>query len=319
MKKTLIIITLFFAFSNANSQTLPDGDLNNWTLHSYSGGTYYEPINGWLMTLNKLADVPYPIGPGPVTTERVSDSYQGAYAAKMTSKEFIVGVNHLFIPGVVGTVNVDILAQIAKVGRPYTYPEKPRRFKGYFKYAPVNNDSCLMLVLLTKYNTSLHQRDTIAIARHAETATLTAYTPFDLEIEYRDTVTTPDTISLFLASSAFLNFANLQACHGQINSTMHVDELAFSMVNGIEMPVMPLVDVKIFPNPSMDKISISTSKQLITCTLEIYNSAGLKIKTLPFEGSDITLNVSGLNNGKYYYKLSAMRQVLNSGSFIVAR
>ena len=211
MKKILVLSFLLAAFVCSYAQNITDGDLNNWSAHSYSAGNYYEPLNGWLMTLNKLAEVPAVIGgPGPITTERTTDVYQGMYAAKLTSKEFIVGISHLFIPGAIGTLNVDMVAQIARVGRAYTYTEKPRHFKGYYKYAPVNNDSCLMLALLTKYNTVLQRRDTIAIGRMASVAAISTYTPFDVEIRYRDTLTTPDTVTLFVTSSAFLNFADLR-------------------------------------------------------------------------------------------------------------
>ena len=318
MKRFLFISALSLFFIYSYSQNITDGDLNNWTLHSFTGGTYYEPINGWLMTMNKLADLPAVVGgPGPVTTERTTDTYQGTYAAKLISKEFIVGLSHLFIPGAVGTFTVDLVAQIARVGRPYTYSEKPRRFKGYYKYAPVNGDSCLFLVLLTKYNTSSHKRDTIAISRNTVNVNVDSYTPFDYEIAYRDTITTPDSITIFVTSSGFLNFANLQACHGQLNSTMYVDELSFSMVNGIDMPVNPQVKVSLFPNPTFSKITICTKKFLDKCRLEIFDLKGSLVKIFQYEGSSATADVSAFPSGKYYYRLIDHNMLLNSGSFII--
>ena len=320
MKRFLVLSFLLTAFIFSYAQNITDGNMDNWSAHSSGAGTYYEPINGWLMTLNELATVPVVVGgPGPITAERTSDVYQGSYAAKLTSKIFNVGGVLLFIPGTIGTINLDIVNQTLRTGRTYTYPEKPRRFKGYYKYAPVNNDSCLILTLLTRYNTSLHQRDTIAMGRQASTGTLSTYTAFNIEIIYRDTVTTPDTVIIILASSGFLNFTNFRECHGQLNSTMYVDELSFSMVNGIDMPVNPSMNVNIYPNPAVNTITFSTEKPLRNGIIEIYDINGKHIRTKSIDGSLLKTDVSGFAPGKYFYTIHDKKQLLNSGGFSVSR
>jgi hypothetical protein len=189
---------------------------------------YYEPAGDFLKTLNLLASLPPEIGgPGPVTTEKTTDSYSGAMAAKLISKVFSPqqGTN-IFLPGLVASSELNIPAQTIDLGKPYT--GRPVSFKGYYKYFPVSGDSALIEVLLTKYNTSLHKRDTIAITKNIIKNTVSSYTLFDYALTYHST-DTPDTAVILLVSSAGINFQNLQGCTGQIGSTMYVDEIYFGM------------------------------------------------------------------------------------------
>lgn len=204
------------------------GCLDEWKDITTGVYPYYEPSGDYLKTLNLLASLPPEIGgPGPVTTEKTTESYSGAMAAKLISKVFSPqqGTN-IFLPGLVATSELDIPNQTIDLGKPYT--GRPVSFKGYYKYFPVSGDSALIEVLLTKYNTSLHKRDTIAITKNIITNTVSSYTLFDYPLTYHSTAN-PDTAVILLVSSAGINFQNLQGCTGQIGSIMFVDEISFGM------------------------------------------------------------------------------------------
>ena len=206
--------------------SLTGGCLDNWTDYTEGDYTYYEPDGGFLYTLNLLSALPPEIGgPGPVTTEKTTEYYSGTMAAKLVSKNFCPSTSCIFIPGMLGSTTLDIPHQTIHLGKPYT--QKPLRFKGFYKYAPVAGDSALIEVLLTRYNTALGKRDTVAITKNIIKATVTEYTAFDYTLTYLNNSLTPDTATVLLVSSAGINFTNLTECVGQPGSIMYVDEIDF--------------------------------------------------------------------------------------------
>ncbi len=323
MKKINLFFLLFSTSIILSAQTnILDGDLNNWTRRvtpAPDNREYYQPTNGFLSTLNELADVPQFLATCPITTERTSDVFSAPWAAKLTSKNFQLGSSWIFVSGLVGTVRIDFTTQIAYLGRAYTYTEKPRRFKGYFKYESVNNDSCLLLVLLTKHNSITNHRDTLGILRKTYTGNFSTYTQFDLPITYNDDITTPDSITILTASSAGINFSNMQACVGQLNSIMYIDELSFSMQAGIEMPLQNDVSVSLYPIPANNIINISSEHNLQFAELKVYDINGKLLIKKQLNTDNTSIDINNLLSGKYLYQIFENSRVINAGSFMVKR
>lgn len=319
MKKINLLLLLFFTTLILSAQTnILDGDLNNWSLRGTAPYQYYQPTNGFLMTLNELYGLPEIAGgPGPVTVERTADVKLGAWAAKLTSKIFQLGAIPIFVPGILGTTRLDIAAQTIYLGRAYTYTEKPRRFKGYYKYQPVNGDSCLVMVLLTKHNSISNRRDTLGFVKQSYTETVSTYTQFDLLINYTDDVTTPDSITIICGASAAINFVNLQQCSGQPLSTMYVDELSFGMQAGIEMPLQNDASINMYPIPSKDIININSSRNLNNPEIKVYDINGKLLMQKELNTKNSTIDINNLQSGKYLYQICENKHVIHAGSFIV--
>lgn len=208
---------------------IESGCLDDWQNHTEGDYTYYEPAGNFLRTLNMLSALPPEIGgPGPVTTEKTTDAYSGTYAAKLVSKNFCPSQNScIFIPGLLGATVLDIPGQTIRLGKPYT--DKPLRFTGFYRYYPVAGDSALIEVLLTKYNTSLGKRDTVAITKNILKNEVSTYTAFDYSLNYLNPGLTPDTVTILCVSSAGINFSSLTQCQGQPGSILYIDDIDFIM------------------------------------------------------------------------------------------
>lgn len=109
----------------------------------------------------------------------------------------------------------------AKTGVPFAY--RPISFNGYYYYTSVNQDSCWMACLLTKWNSNTNQRDTIGYGEFFGYNSSTQYEPFSVTVNYTvPEPTLPDSVSLMLLSSGGgLNY------QGQPGSTLILDSLWF--------------------------------------------------------------------------------------------
>jgi hypothetical protein len=191
------------------------------------GNICMEPAGGYLRTLNYLTTLPGSAGgPGPLTTDSTRDSYSGKYAALLTTGTFSPQGAPILIPGIVGTDSLDIPNATIILGKRYT--SKPIKFQGYYKYQPVGGDSGIILVLLSKFNTASHHRDTVAYAQQLIKNATSSYTPIDLSINYYNSET-PDSLTLIIASSGGVNFVDLMNCKGQVGSKLWIDEIQFVM------------------------------------------------------------------------------------------
>ncbi len=238
MKQLLPLILLILALNGAYSQSknpatnfiIPNAGFENWHNVVVSVSLNYDdlgtgPSDNWLGTLNPLLAVPQSAGgPGPVTVYKSTDKYAGTYAAKAISKTFIIGPTTIFIPGMIGTAILDMAGVRALLGKPCA-DCRPTHFKGYYKFEPVNGDSCAAVILLSKWNTGGKKRDTIGYGKMVQHNAVNTYTQFDIPVSYRSTAAS-DSMTLLVVSSAGFNVINFMGSVGQVGNTMYVDELS---------------------------------------------------------------------------------------------
>jgi hypothetical protein len=201
------------------------GCLDQWAMLNDGSQNYsFEPLGGYLRTLNYLTTVPSQAGgPGPQTTDTTSDAWVGK-AALLTTKIFTVQGTPILIPGIIGTDSLDISNATILLGKGYT--QRPTKFNGYYKYQPVGGDSGVVFVLLSKFNIVAGHRDTVGFARQIIKNAVSTYTLIDLPINYYSTAT-PDSLTLIIASSGDINFVDLQGSKGQEGSQLWIDEIQF--------------------------------------------------------------------------------------------
>lgn len=273
------------------------------------------PADNWLGTLNSLAAVPQIAGgPGPVTVFKTTDKHSGTYAAKAVSAVFPLGPVTIFIPGMIGTAVMDNANIRAILGKPCA-DWRPSHFKGYFKFEPVNGDSCSALILLSKWNSTLHKRDTIGYGKMVQRAAVSDYAQFDVPVTYKSAETV-DSITLLIVSSAGFNLVNFMGSIGQVGSTMYVDDLTLDYPNGIQQVLMPEVGVTVYPNPAADVLHLILSKELKNGTVEVYNAEGKLMGNHHVSSISNTIPVNGLVTGVYYFRLMSGKDLVNTGSFV---
>ena len=324
MKKFLMLALLALAMNGAYAQSnVPNGDFENWYNVVVNASLNYDDIgtgltDNWMATLNSLATVPFSLGgPGPVTVFRTTDKYSGTYAAKAISKAFPLGVATIFIPGMIGTAKMDMNGIKALLGQP-CHDCKPLHFTGYYKYEPASGDSCAAVLLLSKWNTATHKRDTIGYGKMVQKNAVATYTKFDVPVNYTGSGTV-DTMTMLVVSSAGFNVINFEGSVGRVGSTMYVDALMLEYPAGIQQQFAQQVGVTVYPNPAKDVVNVDLSKEVTGGTFDVYNTAGKLVGSFGMSQLKNTLPVSNLSNGVYYYRLMDGNQFLNTGSFVISK
>jgi hypothetical protein len=308
-KFTLPFLFIFFAFNQVPGQTtLPNMNLEGWATDST--GLYEEPTGGVWTTANRAVRLNPAIF--KVTTFKTSDAHLGSWAAKIvTDMAYLPGGQNLLLTGTLatGTFNeLSVPPDNLKMGMPFN--GRPTRFKTWFKYFPVQHDSCDMWCMLIKWNPLKMARDTIGVAWYTDTITHSQYYQLDMVINYYSGEI-PDSISVVYAPSAsgdlFL---------GQVGSTLYVDDITLEYSNGFNQTLMPEVGVKCYPSPAINFIRFELSEDLKQVLMRIFNEQGQLISSKYFSGRRILFDLTGFTPGTYYYLLSKGTTQLNSGTFL---
>jgi hypothetical protein len=331
MKQLITLCLLALGLTSGFTQTknsydnfvIPNSTFETWHTVQVNASLSYEDIglniaDNWLATLNSLAAVPQVAGgPGPVTVFKSTDKHAGTYAAKAVSANFPLGIVNVFIPGMVGTAVMDNANVTAILGKPC--PDcKPSRFKGFYKFEPVNGDSCLFVIMVSHWNSTLHKRDTIGYGKMVQHTAVNEYTQFDIPVNYTGTATV-DSMTLLAISSAGFNTTNFMLCKGQVGSTMYLDDLTLDYPSGMQQVLMPEVAVSVYPNPASSVLHVDLSKEVNNGTVEVYNSTGKLVKTVSVSQRNNIISVSDLLNGSYYFRLMAGSDLVNTGNFLIQK
>lgn len=316
----MMFVFLGGVFAQTN---VPNGDFETWYTVTVSPTLNYEdigtgPTDNWTATLNSLAAVPAVAGgPGPVTVFKTNDKYSGDYAAKAVSANFPLGIINIFIPGMIGTAVMNNAAVTAVLGKPCN-DCRPSKLKGYYKFEPVNGDSCIALLLLSKWNSVAKKRDTIGYGNWIQKDAVSTWSPFEVPVNYTGTGTV-DSITMLVVASAGFNVLNFVGSKGQAGTTMYVDDLALEYPSGIQQNLMPEVSVKVRPNPVSDILTLQTSRNMKDATVDIFSSNGKLVATYTMSGSSQELPVYSLPSGNYHFRLMEGNASLSTGSFIINR
>ena len=309
MKRILpgIILTLISSLHLAGQSTLPNMGFEEWI---DSTGFYEEPAGGVWTTANRIILLNPDVF--KVTTFKTEDAYAGQYAAKIvTDIALLPPPNDMLLTGTLATGWFDVYAlppTNLKMGVPFT--ARPVRFKGYYKYFSVEQDSCDIWAILTKWNPVILQRDTIGDTYLTDTVTVSEYTLFDLPFQYYSEGD-PDSISIVFASSAagdlFL---------GSVGSTLFVDEISLELSSGAELLLMPEIVVRSYPNPVRDIVYFELNAFIKDGKLVLLDSQGKSCSSQQFKGSKTSIDLANYPEGIYFYQLFEGNRLINSGSVI---
>lgn len=315
MKKIvmLAVLVLSFVAYGYGQQNVRGGDFEHWKFNTVHH--YYEPDSSIFSTLNILDTIPTPAG---ITVYPCDTAHSGNYSARLVTRT--IAILEVIIPGVIGTINIKWSEEKAILGIHYPYGSTlPVRFSGYYKSYPLSNDSSAAVLLLSKWNSSLHRRDTLAYNRLPFHGTIDTWTKFDTAVTYRDQLTIPDTLTILLLSCAGFNASNMFGSVGQVGSQALFDDVNLTGVNGFPLLLMPSVSVKLSPNPAFQYMKIETGRSIENGYFEVYDAQAKLIRQISMSGKLKQIGVSDLSAGTYYYKLIENSKLLNSGTFIVTK
>jgi len=184
----------------------------SWTAVSLDGLIYEEPSGDYWTSLNYLARLSC-----PVTVTKTADAQNGQFAAQLETKQW----GSMVIPGLLVLGSFIPQEPFIIQGKPFI--DKPISVDGFYKYFPVDGDTCVLYARLTKFNQLLNKQDTIAEASLTVNNTIAQYAPFKLLFDYRDVLSIPDSLTILFVSS--IDGANFR---GHPGSKLFIDNISIN-------------------------------------------------------------------------------------------
>lgn len=206
----------FKEFRTRSANLLPNMDMETWL--TFPNFETPDPVGVWT-SANKTADLNPDLYHAVLF--KTDDAYSGNYAAKMIT-DSLPGLPLVTGSLSTGVFTVNLNKPLESMISGVPYKSRPERFQGYYKYFPVDGDSCEIRTTLTRWNFSANKRDTIGQTVFRTVETVSDYTYFDLEVQYFMSEN-PDTIDMVFAASAGGEYFI-----GGIGSTLYVDEFTLT-------------------------------------------------------------------------------------------
>lgn len=314
MKKQLLLTAVLALAFSANSFAQLNAGFEAWS------SPFQQPKepNNWI-TANTFASplLTFP-NPNPNPTSAFRDStpaYAGVYSMKLVTIDLAYNPDTNTIPDRLGVAvqgSITVTPSFTIKDRiPFT--GRPSNVAFAAKYTPVSTDSAFCFFELTKWNTSLMQRDTIAWGFWYTNTTTTSYQVYNITPFYNPLLPNafPDSMYLSFSSSSFW-FA-------QAGSALYADGINLTGWNSTNDEESLSDFVKVYPNPVTESVTISaeleSAKQVI-----LYDGLGRKIGMYALKDQKVIINTTEFPEGSYFYSLTdANGKVLTGGNFNVAK
>lgn len=283
MKKTFYFLAAFLMVTSLQAQFIQNADFEAWTGNDPNNWSSANQFTSGFMIYT--------------CTPETANPHNGTKSLKLTSLS-VLGNN---VPGLLtnGTLGFNMTATppITITGG-IAFTERPQSFKGWYTYAPVNTDNCMMIALLKKKNVVTNQSDTVGYATFIGATAVSSWTEFTVDFTYNNSET-PDTLQIVLLSS--------NPAATVVNSTLLIDDL---YLEGGTIGIMPLMgepEVKIFAVNKQINIETALNSQI-----EIFDLSGKRIfnsqsqnkvevfNASQFENQVVLVSVN--SNGKKYSK-----------------
>ena len=243
------------------------------------------------------------------TSKDLTDPKDGLASAKLT----VVTKTIPFVGGItlqgaltLGILNIDPIAQTATLTGGYPFTAMPQKLTGYFKYQPVNNDTCYFGWGLTKWKNGT--RDTIGYATIDTMGTFNTWTYFEIPLAY--TIwEAPDTMNIL--------FVNSNPADGltHTGTKMWVDDLSFVYGAVSVQGVTFAKEVSIYAEPNEKRLVLSsTFEKEEHLDIALFDMAGQTIRQCnrTMQISTEHLDVSGLPPSAYLIRIIAGNKLIDS-------
>ena len=279
MKKA-ILLSAFIATSLGAFAQIPNAGFESWT----TTGSYSSP-DSW-GTLNAMTS-----SMSVYTAEKGTPGSPGSSYLKLTSKT-VTGMG--VMPGIAATGQINMATMSVKGGFPYT--TRSANLTGSWQYmAMAGTDQGFISVYLTKWNSAMMMRDTVASAVKLLPGMAMSWANFTIPLTYTKNYS-PDS-ALIIMSSSGMTPAN--------NSYLYVDNLGFSgtvATTGVSNLNLN-AEVHLYPNPaSGSSLNVSYQKDKINISqISISDVTGRIWKLTDVKGNpgNISVDISALASGLY--------------------
>ena len=253
--------------STSASAQIPNGGFESWEDH----GTYMDPT-GWL-TYN---DIVTPSGP-VITVEQGFPGAVGAYYAKITTRPMPSG-------------SIPIQGWMSINGFPHA--GRPEQLTGQWQYGIQPGDTGVVMVALSKWNTTFGTTDPIAYGTIEVVGDLSGWHPLSVPITYYSEEV-PDTAYIQFESSVNFDMP-------VIDSFMKVDDLAFAGTVGVKER-SEVTEVRIFPSPATSSLHIVADQWF--AEVEVLDMTGRTVLEQGVHAAQVALDVADLKPGRYMVRM----------------
>lgn len=283
MKKTLLFFAINFIGFTSFAQ-IPNAGFENWTttIGAYDIPNQWGTMNNTTKTFSVF------------TATKATPGNPGNSFLKLTSKT----VSATVINGIAVSGKLDSITMKPISGFPCTL--QPVSFTGSWQHMIYGSSQGALTAVLTKWNTALNKRDTIAKASQTLSGMAMSWANFSINFTYSSSVV-PDSSIIELRASGS-NPTNLDY--------LWVDNLAYSgIATGIKTETNLINSLLIYPNPGSENITVNLDlKNSTQTTIELIDIQGKVViakdlGTIQGEFKQI-LNVSRISRGSYSIKIT---------------
>ena len=297
MKNNSLLFFLLLAGLIVNAQ-IPNAGFESWT----SMGTYETPDHWGNMNAATASSSVF-------TTVKGSPGASGNYYIKLTTKD----AGGIITPGIIVSGQLNTVTWKPVSG--FAYSQRAEKLKGKYQFMGYNNDVATISAWLTKWNTTLNKRDTVATLSYNTEGMIHVWTDFAIPFVYRS-VQNPDTAVIMISSSSV---------SPKKNSFIWLDDLFLDGLVTAVKPIEPFKDVKVFPSPATTEVNLSfvSDKNFVTDLL-LQDNVGKIISQVEVEvrnGTNLIktdLNSLNVAPGLYFLSLKTPSGTL-SRKFVITR
>lgn len=245
MKKTVLITALtILSLKTLIAQDVPNNSFEDWYVSSVS--TQLEPE--FYLTIDALVAMQAGVPFGDQVTQTL-DAKEGLYAISIRSDTLATPFGTFPLPGLILTGD----SATGAFGLPYNF--RPSDLKGFYKYNALGGDTCMIAVVLTKWNEDLQVSEVIGVGQFSSNVAVAAYSPFTVSIDYDPAFdgVKPDSVQIVAASSYIEgDIFGHQVTPG---ATLIIDDLSFTI------PTLPFFSYSPTAPLSQDVVTFTNESQ----------------------------------------------------------
>ena len=284
MKKITLFCTALLLGCNTLNAQIPNAGFETWT----TAGSYDVPT-GW-DNLDSLTNAF-----GVYTCTKATPGYVGSYYIKLVSKT-ITGIG--VAPGVAVSGKIDMATYAPASG--FAYTARPVSLTGNWQYMGFGGEAGYIAVILTKWNTAMAMRDTIATTKHNLVDMVMSWATFSIPLTYLSG-SFPDSAIIVLSASGATPVNN---------SYLYVDNLNFTgtVPSGVVTIKNQNSNVSISPNPTSGVATITyntkTANNINVSVVDIFGKNVASFSKPTNAGANkFEINLSGFAKGIYSVRI----------------
>lgn len=272
----------------------PNGDFEDWISFSAEEPDHWTTSNIFTI-LNST-----------VSVTKSTDSHSGNFSARIENQSTLFN-------DTLGFITNGYLSEDGPAGG-MAIDDIPEKLSGYYKYAPMDNDTAIGALTLYKYNSETG-KSTMLDSAYVVLPATDEWTYFEIPVDYYS-LPEPDTVNIAFSSGNLDKIGVLVP----VGSQLWIDDLEITY-----KPHLVGTDEKaraqpftVYPNPTNRSLVVGLSKLIHqSCEVSLYNSKGERLAQKGgHAGRSVTFDVEAFSPGIYFYRIETPQQSYQ-GKFVV--